>query len=82
MPTAPGLPAVVLVDPSVRVTFVKSDTTAIKYSAFVDNQAGEEVEVPLAVKPVVGVPTQLFAMLAPDPPELPRGAYYTLQVGG
>lgn len=81
-PKAPGTPAVALVDPTVRVTFVKADTTAVKYSAFVKDTGGDEVEVPLAVKPVTGSTTQLFALVAPDPPELPQGGTYTLQVGG
>lgn len=80
MPTAPGTPTVTLVDPSVRVVFTKSDTTAVKYSAFVKPTSGAEVEVPLAVKPVTGAPNQLFAMVAPDAPELPQGGTYTLQV--
>lgn len=80
VPKAPsGVPAVTLVDPSVRVTFAKSDSTALKYSAFLKPASGDEVEVPLAVKPVSGSTTQLFAMVAPDPPELPQGAIYTLQ---
>lgn len=81
VPKAPGAPAVALVDPTVRVTFNKADTTAVKYSAFVKDSAGEELEVPLAVKPVTGSTTQLFALVAPDPPELPQGSTYTLQVG-
>ncbi len=69
-----------LIDPSVRVVFTKSDSTAVKYSAFVKPTAGAEVEVPLAVKPVTGSATQLFANVAPDAPELPQGGTYTLQV--
>lgn len=80
VPKAPGAPAVTLLDPTVRVLFAKSDNTAVKYSAFVKNTAGGEVKVPLAVKPVVGSTTQLFALVAPDPPELPQGGIYTLQV--
>lgn len=80
VPKAPsGVPTVTLVDPSVRVTLAKADSTAIKYSAFLKPASGDEVEVPLAVKPVSGSTTQLFAMVAPDPPELPQGAIYTLQ---
>lgn len=81
VPTAPGTPTVTLVDPSVRVVFTKSDSTAVKYSAFVKPASGAEVEVPLAVKPVTGSPNQLFALVAPDAPELPQGGTYTLQVG-
>ncbi|PRW20946.1 fibronectin type III domain-containing [Chlorella sorokiniana] len=80
VPTAPGAPAVTLVDPSVRVVFTKSDTTATKHSAFLKPTSGAEVEVPLAVKAVTGSNTQLFAMVAPDASELPQGGTYTLQV--
>ncbi|PRW20918.1 fibronectin type III domain-containing [Chlorella sorokiniana] len=80
-PTAPsGVPAVALADPNVRVTFSKADSTAVKYSAFLKPTTGTEVEVPLAVKPVNDSTTQLFALVAPDPPELPQGGIYTLQI--
>ena len=81
VPAAPGTPAVTLIDPTVRLVFTKSDTTAVKYSAFLKPTTGAEVEVPLAVKPVTGSTTQLFAVVGPDPPELPQGGTYTLQVG-
>ena len=80
VPTAPGTPAVTLVDPTVRLVFTKSDSTAVKYSAFIKPTTGAEVEVPLAIKPVTGSATQLFAVVGPDPPELPQGGTYTLQV--
>ncbi|PRW20837.1 Ig-like domain repeat [Chlorella sorokiniana] len=80
-PAAPsGVPAVALADPNVRVTFNKADSTAVKYSAFLKPTTGTEVEVPLAVKPVNDSTTQLFALVAPDPPELPQGGIYTLQI--
>lgn len=79
VPTSPSAVVVTaLTDPTVRVEFTASDETVVQYVALLTRSGtATPVEVPLAIKAVDA--TRVFALINPDPPELPNGMY-TVQV--